>query len=82
MKRASRLVLKNFSLQQLSIWGDRPLQKITPFLWLDNNAEEAVQFHTSIFKNSKTTGVTHYGVANEINQDLTRKRGQDLRERS
>ena len=36
------------------------MQKITPFLWFDNNAEEAVQFYTSIFKNSKTTGVTHY----------------------
>jgi hypothetical protein len=54
-----RLVLKN-SLQQLSIGGDRPMPKITPFLWFDNNAEEAVQFYTSIFKNSKTTGVTHY----------------------
>jgi len=36
------------------------MQKITPFLWFDNNAEKAVQFYTSIFKNSKTTGVTHY----------------------
>ena len=36
------------------------MQKITPFLWFDNNAEEAVQFYTSIFKNSKTTGVAHY----------------------
>jgi predicted 3-demethylubiquinone-9 3-methyltransferase (glyoxalase superfamily) len=29
------------------------MQKITPFLWFDNNAEEAVQFYTSIFKNSR-----------------------------
>lgn len=29
------------------------MQKITPFLWFDNNAEEAVKFYTSIFKNSK-----------------------------
>jgi predicted 3-demethylubiquinone-9 3-methyltransferase (glyoxalase superfamily) len=36
------------------------MQKITPFLWFDDNAEEAVQFYTSIFKNSKTTGVMHY----------------------
>ena len=36
------------------------MQKITPFLWFDNNAEEAVRFYTSIFKNSKTTGVMHY----------------------
>ena len=29
-------------------------QKITPFLWFDNNAEEAVGFYTSIFKDSRT----------------------------
>jgi predicted 3-demethylubiquinone-9 3-methyltransferase (glyoxalase superfamily) len=28
-------------------------QKITPFLWFDNNAEEAVGFYTSIFRNSR-----------------------------
>lgn len=31
------------------------MQKITPFLWFDNQAEEAMNFYTSIFKNSKTT---------------------------
>jgi predicted 3-demethylubiquinone-9 3-methyltransferase (glyoxalase superfamily) len=29
------------------------MQKITPFLWFDNNAEEAVNFYVSVFKNSK-----------------------------
>jgi predicted 3-demethylubiquinone-9 3-methyltransferase (glyoxalase superfamily) len=29
------------------------MQKITPFLWFENIAEEAVNFYTSIFKNSK-----------------------------
>ncbi len=29
------------------------MQKITPFLWFDNNAEEAMEFYTSIFKNSR-----------------------------
>jgi len=29
------------------------MQKITPFLWFDNNAEEAAQFYTSVFKNSR-----------------------------
>lgn len=33
-------------------------QKITPFLWFDNNAEEAANFYTSIFKNSKINSVT------------------------
>src|SRR5579871_6564907 len=39
------------------------LQKITPFLWFDTQAEEAAQFYTSIFPGSKITGVTHYGDA-------------------
>jgi len=30
-------------------------------LWFDNNAEEAVEFYVSIFKNSKIDNVTHYG---------------------
>ncbi len=38
-------------------------QKITPFLWFDNNAEEAAQFYTSIFKNSKILEVSRYGDA-------------------
>jgi predicted 3-demethylubiquinone-9 3-methyltransferase (glyoxalase superfamily) len=37
------------------------VQKITPFLWLDNQAEEAAKFYTSIFKNSKIGTVTRYG---------------------
>ena len=37
------------------------MQKITPFLWFDNKAEEAVNFYTSIFKNSKIVNITHYG---------------------
>jgi predicted 3-demethylubiquinone-9 3-methyltransferase (glyoxalase superfamily) len=36
------------------------MQKITPFLWLDNNAEEAMKFYTSVFKNSKIGKVTGY----------------------
>ena len=38
-----------------------PAQKITPFLWFDNNAEEAVNFYTSIFPNSKILSITRYG---------------------
>jgi predicted 3-demethylubiquinone-9 3-methyltransferase (glyoxalase superfamily) len=37
------------------------MQKITPFLWFNNNAEEAINFYSSIFKNSKTVSVTRYG---------------------
>lgn len=36
------------------------MQKITPFLWFDNQAEEAVNFYVSIFKNSKVGGMTRY----------------------
>ena len=39
------------------------MQKIIPFLWFDNQAEEAVNFYTSIFKNSKILSVTRYGEA-------------------
>ena len=31
-----------------------PIQKITPFLWFDNQAEEAANFYVSIFPNSKS----------------------------
>jgi len=37
------------------------MPKITPFLWFDNQAEEAVKFYTSIFKNSKVGRVLRYG---------------------
>jgi predicted 3-demethylubiquinone-9 3-methyltransferase (glyoxalase superfamily) len=39
------------------------MQKFTPFLWFDNNAEEAMNYYVSIFKNSKVLNVTHYGDA-------------------
>lgn len=39
------------------------MQKITPFLWYDDNAEEAVKFYVSIFKNSKIRGITRYDEA-------------------
>jgi predicted 3-demethylubiquinone-9 3-methyltransferase (glyoxalase superfamily) len=38
-------------------------QKITPFLWYDDNAEEAVNFYVSIFKNSRIKDVSRYGEA-------------------
>jgi predicted 3-demethylubiquinone-9 3-methyltransferase (glyoxalase superfamily) len=39
------------------------MQTITPFLWFDHQAEEAMNFYVSIFKNSKITAVTRYGDA-------------------
>ena len=39
------------------------MKKITPCLWFDNNAEEAVKFYASIFKNSKVGRISRYGEA-------------------
>jgi predicted 3-demethylubiquinone-9 3-methyltransferase (glyoxalase superfamily) len=39
------------------------MQKITPFLWFDDKAEEAAKFYTSIFKNSKIENIARYGDA-------------------
>jgi predicted 3-demethylubiquinone-9 3-methyltransferase (glyoxalase superfamily) len=39
------------------------MQKITTFLWFDNQAEEAMGFYTSIFKNSKIKRISRYGDA-------------------
>src|SRR5947207_614355 len=36
------------------------MQRITPFLWFDNNAEEAARFYVGIFENSKVKTLTHY----------------------
>jgi predicted 3-demethylubiquinone-9 3-methyltransferase (glyoxalase superfamily) len=37
------------------------MQKITPNLWFDDKAEEAVNFYVSIFRNSKIGSITRYG---------------------
>ncbi|HEX6377711.1 MAG TPA: VOC family protein [Nitrososphaeraceae archaeon] len=37
------------------------MQKISPCLWFDDNAEDAVKFYVSIFKNSQAGNVTRYG---------------------
>jgi predicted 3-demethylubiquinone-9 3-methyltransferase (glyoxalase superfamily) len=37
------------------------MKKITPFLWFNNNAEEAVNYYISIFKNSRIINLSRYG---------------------
>jgi predicted 3-demethylubiquinone-9 3-methyltransferase (glyoxalase superfamily) len=37
------------------------VKKIVPFLWFDNQAEEAMNFYVSVFKNSRVIGVSRYG---------------------
>jgi len=39
------------------------MPKITPFLWFDDKAEEAMTFYTSLFKDSKVLNVSRYGEA-------------------
>ena len=39
------------------------MQKITPFLWFDDKAEEAMNFYVSVFKNSKRGRISRYGDA-------------------
>lgn len=41
------------------------MQQITPFLWFNGNAEEAVNYYLSVFKNSAITQITHYTEATE-----------------
>lgn len=41
------------------------MQKITPFLWFGNQAEEAAHFYASVFKNSKITSISRYGESGE-----------------
>ena len=39
------------------------MQKITPFLWFDGQAEDAARFYVSVFKNSRIVAMTRYGDA-------------------
>lgn len=43
--------------------SDRDKEKIKPFLWFDNDAEEAAKFYVSIFKNSRIVDTVRYGEA-------------------
>ena len=41
------------------------MQKITPFLWFDNQAEEAMNFYVSVFENSRVGKISRYGKAGQ-----------------
>jgi len=47
------------------------MQRITPMLWFDNQAEEAANFYVSVFKNSKVKQITHYA-----GEEFPEKKGQ------
>src|SRR5687767_2283632 len=53
----------NYSHIKNTIMARMISQKITPFLWFDKEAEEAMNFYTSVFKNSKVLSVTRWGEA-------------------
>ena len=48
------------------------MPKITPFLWFDGRAEEAMSFYTSVFKNSKVGRVSRAASRNLINRQFLR----------
>ena len=49
------------------------MQKITPFLWFDGKAEEAIKLYTSVFKNSKIINISYWGKGSPFpeNQVMT-----------
>jgi predicted 3-demethylubiquinone-9 3-methyltransferase (glyoxalase superfamily) len=59
VKGSFTATIKNFYMK---ITQQNP-QKITPFLWFNNNLEEAMQFYTSVFKNSKVENISRYSAA-------------------
>lgn len=46
---------------EVKINGKNLMQKIIPFLWFDNQAEDAAKFYSSVFENSKIGRITRYG---------------------
>jgi predicted 3-demethylubiquinone-9 3-methyltransferase (glyoxalase superfamily) len=54
------------------------MQKITPFLWFDGKAEEAMNFYTSIFKNSKILNVMSYGDTGTFMSGTFELQGQEF----
>jgi len=46
------------------------MQKISPMLWFDSQAEEAAKFYTSVFKDSKITNTTYYTAESPSNKPL------------
>ncbi len=59
-KRTEKILTLNTEIMANDSVGIK--QKITPFLWFNNKAEEAVQFYTSVFKNAKVGRITRYGA--------------------
>jgi predicted 3-demethylubiquinone-9 3-methyltransferase (glyoxalase superfamily) len=54
------------------------MQKITPFLWFDGNAEEAMNFYVTIFKNSKIVSLSRAGEGAHVTGGTFQLDGQEL----
>jgi predicted 3-demethylubiquinone-9 3-methyltransferase (glyoxalase superfamily) len=54
------------------------MQKITPFLWFDGKAEEAMNFYVSIFKNSKIVGLFRAGEGGQVTGGTFQLEGQQF----
>ncbi len=54
------------------------MQKITPFLWFDGKAEEAMNFYVSIFKNSKVGRISRYGDQGAVMSVSFQLEGQEF----
>ncbi len=54
------------------------MQKITPFLWFDGKAEEAMNFYVSIFKNSKIVSVSRAGAERKVTGCTFQLDGQEF----
>src|ERR1700716_4059525 len=65
--RSNCFCQKDSGTAKIKSWSDHheTMQKITPFLWFDNQAEEAVKFFTSIFKNSRIGKIARYDESGE-----------------
>lgn len=59
------------------------MQKVTPFLWFDHQAEEAMNFYVSIFKNSKVLSISRYpegvpGMGGKVMNATFELNGQEI----
>lgn len=62
---ALRMISSTFVIQYL-IKGAADMQKISPFLWFDGNAEEAMNFYTSIFSDSRIESINRSGPEGKV----------------
>ncbi|UPT68430.1 MAG: VOC family protein [Sphingobacteriales bacterium JAD_PAG50586_3] len=55
------------------------MQKVTPFLWFDNNLEEAINFYTSVFKNTEVKSINRMGADGPVFSAVFVIEGQEFK---